>query len=63
MNSPMAELYSTRFLKLKEIVTPTVVVYEVYKILKRERGRDLALEAAAQMAETHVVGLKGLGGG
>jgi predicted nucleic acid-binding protein len=36
-------------------VTPTVVVYEVYKRLKKERGEQVALEAYAQMTRTNIV--------
>jgi predicted nucleic acid-binding protein len=38
-------------------VTPTIVVYEVYKRLKRERGQQVALEAYAQMTRTRILPL------
>ena len=38
-------------------VTPTIVIYEVYKTLKRERGQQLALEAYAQMTRTRILPL------
>ena len=60
MNGSMAEFYSKHLSKFKGIVTPAIVTYEVYKILKRELGRDSALEAAAQMAETHIAVLTDL---
>ena len=40
-----------------EIVTPTVVLYEVYKKLKRERGEEAALAAVAQLTQTRIVPL------
>ncbi len=39
----------------KNIVTPTIVLYEVYKKIKRDRSEQEALEAAAQMLKTQVV--------
>jgi len=40
-------------------VTPTIVVYEVYRKLRRERGEQVALEAYAQMARTRIFSLDG----
>lgn len=40
-----------------EIVTPSVVIYEVYKVLKRDESEEDALRAAAQMMKTNVVPL------
>ncbi len=39
------------------VVTPTVVLYEVYKLVKRERTEEEALLAVAQMQKTRVVPL------
>jgi predicted nucleic acid-binding protein len=39
------------------VVTPTVVLYEVYKQVKRERTEEEALLAAAQMQKTRLVPL------
>ena len=41
----------------KETVTPTIVVYEVYKKIKSVRGEEKALEAYAQMSRTKIVDL------
>jgi predicted nucleic acid-binding protein len=38
-------------------VTPSVVLYEVYKILKRDESEEDALKAVAQMMKTNVVPL------
>jgi predicted nucleic acid-binding protein len=38
-------------------VTPSVVIYEVYKVLKRDESEEDALRAAAQMMKTNVVPL------
>ncbi len=36
-------------------ITPVVVVYEVYKRLKKERGEQVALEAYAQLTRTRII--------
>ena len=41
----------------RRIVTPVIVLYEVYKKMKRERSEQEALEAVAQMLKTQVVPL------
>ena len=38
-------------------LTPTIVIYEVYKVIKREVGEDKALEAYAQLKNTKIVPL------
>ena len=39
------------------VLTPTIVVYEVYKVLKRDVSEEDALQAVAQMLRTRVVPL------
>ena len=43
--------------KPSDLVTPTIVLYEVYKLVKRERTEEEALLAAAQIQKTRVVPL------
>ncbi len=38
-------------------MTPSIVLYEVYKIIKRERTEEDALRAVGQMLKTRVVPL------
>jgi predicted nucleic acid-binding protein len=38
-------------------ITPTIVIYEVYKKIKREKGEEKALEAYAQITRTKIVPL------
>ncbi len=57
MNGPLAERYAAFLSRPKEVLTPTVVLYEVYKKAKSLRDEDTALMAAGAMAETHVVPL------
>jgi predicted nucleic acid-binding protein len=40
-----------------EILTPTIAVYEVYKVLKRDASEEDALQAVAWMLRTNVVPL------
>jgi predicted nucleic acid-binding protein len=54
-DGPLADQYSTRLRKLDAIVTPAVVLYEVYKRLKRELGEDDAIIAVTAMQRTRVV--------
>ena len=56
-DGPLAGRYARYLGDLAEVVTPVVVLYEVYKKIKRERTEEKALVAAAQMEKTHVVPL------
>lgn len=57
-DGPLASEYSRHIKKdLSKIVTPTVVLYEVYKKIRRERGEEDALSAASLMNRTAVVPL------
>jgi predicted nucleic acid-binding protein len=38
-------------------ITPTIIVYEVYKKVSREKGEELALEVYGQLARTKIVPL------
>jgi len=40
-----------------KILTPTIAIYEVYKVLKRDASEEDALQAVAQMLQTNVVPL------
>jgi predicted nucleic acid-binding protein len=42
---------------VKDIVTPTVVVYEIYKRVKQAAGEEIALEAVAALSGTNVVAI------
>ena len=56
-DGPKADAFA-RYLKDPEkIVTPAVVVYEVYKKIKRERGESLAKLCVAQLEKTEVIPL------
>lgn len=50
-----ASAYAHYLKKPEEILTPVIVLYEVYKKVKRERGEEMAKLCLAQMEKTHVV--------
>ena len=54
-DGPLAGQYQRFLEKPREILLPAIVVYEVYKILKRERGEEMALLALGQMQQSEVV--------
>ena len=56
-NGPLADEYASRLKQPSAVITPTIVVYEVYKISKRLRGEELALDAVAAMQKTTVLPL------
>ncbi len=39
----------------EKIITPTVVLYEVYRKIKRLKGEETALEAVASLSQTNVI--------
>jgi predicted nucleic acid-binding protein len=45
--------------RVSEVLTPTVVLYEVYKLVKRERTEEEALLAVAQIQKSRIVPLSG----
>lgn len=54
-DGPLADEYAARLRNLPAIVTPVVIVYEVYKRLKRDLAEDDALVAVSAMQRTRVV--------
>jgi predicted nucleic acid-binding protein len=54
---PNARRYGRHLEKASDLVTPSIVLYEVYKLIKRERTEEEALLAAAQIQKTRVVPL------
>ena len=54
-SGPLADKYSPYIKKVSEIATPTVVLYEVYKKIKRERSEEAALTAVSLMNRTSVI--------
>ena len=56
-DGPLADQCAQRLRQPAAVITPTIVIYEVYKHSKRLRGEDGALEAVAAMQKTRVVPL------
>lgn len=54
---PLAERYASYLTHAAQLVTPTIVLYEVYKKITRERGEETALLAAGQLSATQVIPL------
>lgn len=54
-DGPLAESYGEHLADLGEVLTPAIVLYEVYKWIKRERTEEEALTVAAQIEKTRVV--------
>ena len=54
---PLADRYATYLTPQQEVVTPTIVLYEVYKKIKRERGEETAVLFAGRLNATHVISL------
>ena len=57
MEGPLAGTYAQHVKRPNNVLTPTIVLYEVYKIVKRQHSEEDALTAVAQMGKTHVVPL------
>ena len=51
-DGPLADRYAPHLEMLEDLITPTVVLYEVYRWVKRERTEEEALIAAAQIEKT-----------
>ncbi len=56
-DGPLAREYAKHLKDLSRIITPTVVLFEVYKKIKRERSEEEALLAVSLMNRTSVVEL------
>jgi toxin FitB len=54
---PLAERYALYLTSRYQLITPTIVLYEVYKKIKRERGEETALLFAGRLSATQVVQL------
>jgi predicted nucleic acid-binding protein len=56
-NGPKASAYNRIIdnARQEEIVTSVVVLYEVYKTVKKIKGEETALEAVAALSQTNVV--------
>lgn len=53
----LADQYAQYFMPKYQLITPTIVLYEVYKKIKRERGEETALLFAGRLSATQVIQL------
>jgi predicted nucleic acid-binding protein len=56
-DGPVADEYAKYLRATAEVVTPTIVTYEVYKRAKRVLGEEEAIDAVAAMQKTQVMPL------
>ena len=53
----LADRYAAYITPRYQPITPTIVLYEVYKKIKRERGEETALLFAGRLSATQVIQL------
>lgn len=56
-DGPLADKFAPYLEDLAEVVTPTIVIFEVYRVIRRQRSEEEAIAAVAQMQKTSVVDL------
>ncbi len=56
-NGPLADEFAPYLEDLPEVVTPTIVIFEVFRVIRRQRSEEEAIEAVAQMQKTLVIDL------
>jgi predicted nucleic acid-binding protein len=56
-DGPLADEFAPFLENLAEVVTPTIVIFEVYRVIRRQRSEEAATAAVAQMQKTSVVDL------
>ncbi|HYC90107.1 MAG TPA: type II toxin-antitoxin system VapC family toxin [Thermoanaerobaculia bacterium] len=56
-DGPLADTYAARLRQPAAVITPTIVIYEVYKHAKRLLSEEAAVDAVAVMQKTRVVPL------
>jgi len=54
---PLAGRYASYLTEAYQLVTPTIVLYEVYKKIKRERGEEMAMMITGRLNATEVIPL------
>ena len=56
-DGPLAGEYAKYLQKPSEVIVPTIVLYEVYKKIKKEKSEEAALVAVATMQNAQIVPL------
>ena len=57
VGGPLADRYAAYLVSRYDLITPTIVLYEVYKEIKRERGKELAILFSGRLHATRVAPL------
>lgn len=57
VNGPLADRYASYLTPRYSIITPTIVLYEVYKKIKRERGEETAVLFSGRLHSTEIIPL------
>ena len=57
IDGPKADQFAPHLSDLENVITPVVVIYEVFKKIKRERGEALARLCVSQIEKTEVIPL------
>ncbi len=56
-DGPNADDFAAPLMETDKLLVPTVSMYEVFKVVRRQRGEDRALQAVALMQQGEVVDL------
>ena len=56
-DGPNADLFADSIGNTPELLVPTIILYEVFKVVCRQRGEDSAFQAVALMQQGRVVEL------
>lgn len=57
VDGPNAKLFSEPLTDVSHLIVPTICLYEVFKVVLRERGEDHALQAIALMQQGKIIEL------
>ncbi len=57
LDTPLADIFASPIEDRQRLLVPTIVLFELYKILRREAGPDLADEAVMALRDCQVVDL------
>ncbi|MEI7817927.1 MAG: type II toxin-antitoxin system VapC family toxin [Desulfuromonadales bacterium] len=56
-DGPNADCFAETLGNVSELLVPTIIMYEVFKIIYRQRGEDSALQATALMQQGRIIEL------
>jgi len=56
-DGPNADIFSEPLIDMSNLIVPTICLYEVFKVILRERNDDAALQAIAVMQQGKIIEL------